>query len=420
MSYKSRLNYTRWADCPPRAAVGKVQAVYGSHDHVILIFARIADFSAKDRVRKLKVMESNGKQWRVDPELMKHLCSVLGVQAGPPGGPPRGPHSGTNPQGGPSSSTRSPSTTVKSEPSSPPPFFGMAPIAADQAAPDAYIKNATTPPYSSPNSSEGPDDMSLYTQKALAEWYSIYLAHLELGKHFGANFQRLPDDLTPNVHSPYGRPQIYTSFDIGVIWALYYAAQIVLIRSHPVMPPFSLVASGFAARFTAECAMSIGQIAAGMMPQNLDYPLNPALGATLCEVMVPCFVAGVQFMKTDQRLWLVEKARRLEELTGWASIGMIGHGCEVAWERMGALGKGPPYRKLPSTHSVHQEAHDRISRPPPTPAELPDFLSKEQRQANSDQAKRVHYAMGILSEEGETTANMRRMGDTAPRPPTDE
>lgn len=365
-----------------------MQAVYGSHDHVILLFARIADFGAKDRNRKLNVMETTGKKWRHDLELMKHLEAVTGGQGSRPGPP----QNGMRPTGAPSPSTGTSSPAPKSE-ATPPPFFGMAPMPTKVTAPEAYEKNATTPPYESSETSDEHDDLLTKTQEALAEWENIYTALEELGSHLGPSFQPLPDDLLPDIHSPYGKPKIYPSFDIAVIWALYFSAYIYLIRSHPSMPPFSLVASNVAAPYTEKYAMLVGQIAAGMMPQRLEYPLHPGRGATLCEVMVPCFVAGVQFMRNDQRVWLVEKAKRLEELTGWGSVGMVGEGCETAWERMAELGKGPPYRRFETTVLGQQDV-TRFPRLIPSPTEL--GVSEEQQRANLNEAKRFYYAVGVL------------------------
>src|SRR6266571_7993391 len=68
------MDYSRWSDCPPRAPMGRADAIYATHDHVILILGRIADFAAKDRERKIKAVEANGGQWRPTP----------GMPMGPP------------------------------------------------------------------------------------------------------------------------------------------------------------------------------------------------------------------------------------------------------------------------------------------------------------------------------------------------
>jgi len=52
--------YRKWSDCPPRAPLGRSDALFGSHDHVILLLGRIADFTVQDRKRKLRQIDSDG------------------------------------------------------------------------------------------------------------------------------------------------------------------------------------------------------------------------------------------------------------------------------------------------------------------------------------------------------------------------
>ena len=47
--------------------MGKVDAVHGSFDHLVLLLGRIADFSSKDRERKLKQIQANGGRWKPLP-----------------------------------------------------------------------------------------------------------------------------------------------------------------------------------------------------------------------------------------------------------------------------------------------------------------------------------------------------------------
>jgi hypothetical protein len=131
--------------------------------------------------------------------------------------------------------------------------------------------------------------------------------------------------------------------ETSVIWAFYYAAHIVLARSHPHMPPMVMMAAGAAATQTAEHAARIGRIAAGMMPLAITPPANPQLTASLAEVTIPLFIVGVQLHDATQRAWLVDRLRALDGATGWKSIGFIAAGCETAWERAAAAGHGPPY-----------------------------------------------------------------------------
>ena len=151
---------------------------------------------------------------------------------------------------------------------------------------------------------------------------------------------------------------MFPSYDIAVLWALYYSAHIVALRAHPHMPPAAMMAAGVAVGQTAHYANLIGRIAAGMMPRPVVQPLNPSLGAALCEVTLPLFFAGVQYADPQQRIWLVSRVREVEALTGWASVGMIAQGCETAWEKAAMGGRGPPYMRS----QTERHAAIRVSR----------------------------------------------------------
>lgn len=54
------LTYDRWSHCPPRAPIGRRNAVHGTFDHLVLLLGRLAEFAAKDLKRKKKVLRANG------------------------------------------------------------------------------------------------------------------------------------------------------------------------------------------------------------------------------------------------------------------------------------------------------------------------------------------------------------------------
>jgi hypothetical protein len=281
----------------------------------------------------------------------------------------------------------------------------MAPTPTNVKAPESFIKNATTPPTRSPTKTGSPTDseadtLSAQTEQALAEWQTIYTALTSMASHFGSAMQPLPDDISPAQPSPFGPAIHFMALDIAVLWALYYAAHIVLLRAHPAMPMYALVASSVCANLTSGFAIKLGRIAAGMMPPRLEHPLNPALGATLCEVMVPMFAAGIQYTDADQRAWLVAHALQLEELSGWAAIGMIGQGCEVAWERMGELGKGPVYMR-PDREGTRGASLRRMLREPPKVDEI-IYIRPEQMRNGVEKAERMYYAMGFLEDSADS------------------
>jgi hypothetical protein len=340
-------------------------------------------------------MESNGGQWRPAPSM---AMGPPGGQSSPSNAPPNGFPMPTTDQRPPPQNPTGPTT--------PPTFYGMAPMPTNVHMPSSYAMNTSTPPNQSPTRSESNDvDLPTATQAALVEWSEMYAALANLETHFGPGFQPLAADLHHTQSTPFGPPLMYPSYDIAVLWALYYSAHIVALRSHPHMPPAAMIAAGVGAGQTAHYAILIGRIAAGMMPHPLVQPLNPSLGATLCEVTLPLFFAGVQYREPLQRSWLVSRVRELEALTGWASVGMIAQGCETAWEKAGLAGRGPPYtRTAPEWHAgaMHMfRRHGDKSAPVDDDFE-PE--SENQRARETNPGWRVHFAMGLLSGEEDVEA----------------
>jgi hypothetical protein len=58
------MEYHRWGECLPRAAIGRLDAVYGTADHLWLLLGRLADFNARDLKRKKRAIDANGGQWK--------------------------------------------------------------------------------------------------------------------------------------------------------------------------------------------------------------------------------------------------------------------------------------------------------------------------------------------------------------------
>lgn len=121
-------------------------------------------------------------------------------------------------------------------------------------------------------------------------------------------------------------------------------AKIVLLRSHPAMPPAMHMAAGVCAQATQSYAMLIGRITSGMqIPLGDD--LSPFLGAVLVESTMALFFAGIQFQDAKQREWLVTRLLEIDRRSGWASAGIIAGSCETAWEKAAGMGRGPPYAR---------------------------------------------------------------------------
>ncbi|KAF2433492.1 hypothetical protein EJ08DRAFT_668802 [Tothia fuscella] len=400
---KLLLDYSRWADCPPRASMGRADAVHGTHDHLILLLGRIAEFQARDRSRKIKVMEANGGHWR-PPANMDFGSPTL--NRGAPLFPPAPGTSGPPGQGfGPPQGFTMGGGRGQMEPPGPPPqmptFYGMAPSRSNAQMPSSYVidgSNATP----SPKSDRSDYDLENATQAALDEWFQIRAALNTFKSHFGPQFQPLSPELHQPTLTPFGPALQYRSYDVANLWGLYYMAYIIALRAHPHMPPAAMMAAGIAAQQTAEYTRLIGQIAGGIVPPHPGQALNPSLGASLCEISMPLFFAGVTYQHPGQRDWLVRHVRDIEARTGWASVGMIAQGCETAWIKAYEAGRGPPYQRTKEVWYVEESINDsRITRKgghfdgvEPDPSDLSD-----KRWASTNAGTRVHWAMGLLSVE---------------------
>ncbi|KAF1980493.1 hypothetical protein BU23DRAFT_444283 [Bimuria novae-zelandiae CBS 107.79] len=354
--------FHRWADCPPRAPLGHAGAIYGTHDHIILLIARIADFAVRDRPRKLKQVEANGGHWRPSPNMpggMPPSMSQAGQPSNPTGPPPQlhrmgasagpGPAKGQGPHQGPHQghSLRRPPPGMQA-------FYGMAPTQGPSSLPKSYSvpdDYARESPLESPDTPH-PKFANLRAALSVAEedWQEISRAHSTIASILANEeaFAPLSEDLYPVAPggnmTPFGPALVHRSYDISAIWTMLHLSKILLMRSHPAMPPAATVAAGVAAPTTKLYAMLIGRIAAGMqVPASDDIPLSPFLGAALIEVTMALFFAGVQYQEPAQRAWLIKRLLAVDRRTGWASAAVIARACETSWERAAELGRGPPY-----------------------------------------------------------------------------
>ncbi|KAF2727789.1 hypothetical protein EJ04DRAFT_593963, partial [Polyplosphaeria fusca] len=369
------MSYHKWSDCPPRAPLGRPDALFGSHDHIVLLIARIADFTSRDRERKLNQVDADGGEWRPRPGMPGFPMGPPQSQGGQPPTPttPMGPPphmqnmappagwTGPKPAGwsGPPPGNVSDPPASQAQPTPPQPnqgpkpqmpsgpgFYGMAPSNGPASLPRSYAPPSHTSPHSTPNSPSSPTPSlpTAYTS-ALQDWNSIASAHATVAQILAATpgFQPLPADAYPpspdGTSTPFGPALIHRSYDISILWTLLHLSKILLLRSHPSMPPAAMHAAGVCAAATAPYATLIGRITAAMrVPRG---PLTPAIGAALIESTMSLFFAGIQFVDGAQRAWLVERLLEIEERTGWASAGAIARSCETGWERAAERGRGP-------------------------------------------------------------------------------
>lgn len=276
-------------------------------------------------------------------------------------------------------------------------FYGMAPTSTSRNIPESFNKHRKASPDS--GLSEDPIDLEAATAAALEEWSQINAAIHVFGSNLGPHFQPLSEEYHQPLATPFGNALQYRSYDIGVIWALYNMAKIIIIRSHPAMPPASIMAAGVAASQTAQFANEIGRIVAGVVPPPSSEPISPPMAAALIACCMPMFFAGIQYTDAAQRAWLIPRILDIEHRTGFASAGLIAYGCETAWEKMGAAGRGPPY--TPLRKKDHED--DRIAgrviniNDSTQPLRKGDF--SDRRYIFQNAGTRVHWALGLLGAE---------------------
>lgn len=350
--------------------------MYGSFDHLILLLGRIADFAAKGRRLKLKQMEANGNQWKPGP----------GVQAS---GPPQQPQV-TGPQ---------PNGTPK-QPQ--PQFFGMAPPPRQNVQmPSSYYPANNGPPQKMASPDE-PIDLQAATEAALEEYGRIRAALHTFCESLGEAFQPLSPEFQPPLETPFGPALFYRSYDIGCLWSIYYMAVIIAIRSHPNMHPAAHAAAAIASQETAFFANEIGRINAAIVPGPPDQPLNPTLGASLCESCMPAFFAAVQYRSPQQRHATVMRIYNIALRTGWGSAELIANGCETAWVKAADAGRGPPYTRVVRPEysddpRLNREWEVLNGKTYDRPNEV--HVENTQRPTNMNAEARLTWAIGVLGME---------------------
>ncbi|ELR05526.1 hypothetical protein VC83_01882 [Pseudogymnoascus destructans] len=369
------LNYERWSHCPPRAPLGRRDAVYGTFDHLVLLLGRLCCFVAKDVRRKKRAMAANRGQWGPPP--------------GPPGAPNSGPAMPPNqqPKGGPGMPP--PGMSVPAMPS----FSGMLPGIRKASLPRGFSPSSEDS--SPPNSDEGDERLSEQTAKAEEEWNGIRSVFSMFEQHLGPDFAPLGSEYAQEILSPFGPAIQYRTYGIALMWLTYYMGLIVCHRSHPSMPPSAMMAAGFAAQQTGLFANTIGRISAGITADTSSATrVNIGTGAALNDSCFALFVAGVQVQDQAQRTWLVKRMLDIEHLTGFETASHIARGCETSWARAAAMGKGAPYTRYTEqapVDKVWSRAGQRMERMRITAGEEQHVHSQ-----STEKVGRVQFAVGIL------------------------
>ncbi|KAJ5510069.1 hypothetical protein N7453_002172 [Penicillium expansum] len=378
---KLLMPYSQWGQCPPRAGIGRLDAIYGSADHLWLLLARVTDFAFRDRKRKLRTLKAGGVDWRPCPEMFKFMGRFAG---GPPGQRP-GPPGPPGPPGGFGPGEGIPGPPSMSEPTRVSPSSSPGPASADSPP-------IPRDPRLSPDEDDPAHDMSY--KEAEQDWEEILVAVEIFSQALGRDFQPLPADVAPPISTPFGPALQYRTHTIAVIWGFYYAIRLLLNRIHPSMPPAIMMAAGVSAPTTAGFAQIIGKILAGVYyPQRFNLEagsLSPNLGSSLTDMSVPLFFAAVQYNDPTQRTWTISKLRDISRLTGWKSADAIAGGCEKSWIVAAKQGRGPPYQRSFETDREREWKKERE-----TEAVLQEVKDRRFVTVKSD---RAHWAMGILEE----------------------
>ncbi|KAK6699477.1 hypothetical protein SNK03_012222 [Fusarium graminearum] len=340
------MNYESWSQCPPRAPISKLEAIYGSYDHLMLLLGRLADFSSKDIARKKRASQARGP---------------------PPGAPG----------------------------SSPPPFNGIVPTDGNFQVPRGF----TPPKESSPQSDSSEDtDLDESYRVALDEWESIKRGFEAYESKLGPEFQPLKPEFSDKRDSPFGMTMQYRTFSVAGIWMNFYMGMINLVRCHPSMPPAAMQAAGMAAPQTGPYSNKLGRIAAGLSEDvSQATEITTLVSAAFIESCFCLFVAAIEYRDEKQRHWVIRHLRDITRLTGWQSAERIATGCESSWMKAAQLGRGPPYIRAPETEPVPVARWQ-------APRQIDRFIQEVEtgeirRQIHVPKAERAQFALGLLSVE---------------------
>lgn len=237
-----------------------------------------------------------------------------------------------------------------SSPNGAPVIYGMIPNEPARL-PRAFAETANSEGRTiQPMASDIPTDpasLEALTVGAELEWNDLYNAFQVFQDSLGQEYKPMSIEYMPVQSTPLGPTIYYRTYSIATLQSLYYTALIILHRIHPSMPAQIMMAAGAAAPKTAQYAITIARITAGLVPTDPTAHIHPSLGASLIEATIPLFFAGVQYQEKSHRDWLVQKLREINRLSGWASAARVLLGCLTAWEKMAKLGRGPVYERPP-------------------------------------------------------------------------
>ena len=439
------MDYNQWKYCPPRGRIGNTSIPYATFDHLLLLLARLTNFGGKDRSRKQRVVASVGGQWRPPPgffpaappqahasqhvpTLHSQPISTLPTSSSTPSSSTTLADDKIKPSPAPSANEgrirqSKPGPAIAHPQQGGPAFNGMMPppplppkMSASFHAMNEQLqgRSSTVPDQESGEQASSEMDLNAETEQALAEHAAMKNAFDVFAQSLGPDFEPLVNDGSFPQTSPFGAPIRYRSPAIGAIWLHYYVGRVLLYRLHPQMPPAAMVSASVTAHLTKEYALTAGKVAAGlyaMTPGAPGDPLDPTLAGALIESTFPLLFAAIQYQDASQRGWTISKLHDIARMTGWQTSGAVAAACEIAWERMGLAGKGPPYTRSLDRNNKDARVNGTSRRVDPATSEgysgpndagagqESQFLSHDRSLIGKHGSTRVHWALGLLSVE---------------------
>ena len=370
------MPYDRWTDCPPRAPMGAADAVHGSYDHLILLLGRIAEFTVRDRTRKLQVNEAEEVQSQAQGSMQPSRAPQMPfAEAGHP--------------------TSSPGIGVPSSRPTPG-SYGNTSLPSRARMPGSQnvgVPNRT----SSSAGGNASADVDEAAAQARGEWRRITDALRTFHSLLGDGFQPINISQYPPTDSPFGAPLSYRSYDIACVWLYYNMAWILAHRAHPDMPPYAQQAAGAAAAQTRVFANEIGRITTGFTASPTNEDLQRNLNSAYCESCVPLFFAGIQYQDSAQRAWTVARLFDIESRCGFATAGIIANGCQTAWHKAYKAGHGPPYERVYNTGATDDRINGSWLRLDPREGPKEEDVT-DRRFLRTKAATRLHWAVGVIGE----------------------
>ncbi|EGO59891.1 hypothetical protein NEUTE1DRAFT_121594 [Neurospora tetrasperma FGSC 2508] len=371
------MPYDQWAQCAPRGECGRMDAIYGTFDHLMLLLGRVANFASRDLARKRKARRAGGPPGSAGRGQGPPGHGSPGQGGPPPPGQGPPPGHGGPPRGGPPSSSSSSSSSA-GRGQSPSLFAGLMPTKGTFIPPQGFSppRDPTTP------DTDSTDDMDYDTATlaAFREWDEIRSAFELFKSRLGPDFAPMGPDLATPEMTPFGPALMYRTYSIAGIWMNYYMGLIALQRAHPAMPPVAMIAAGMSAEKTAPWAYTVARIAAGLHEDTSHVSA---------------------FQEPPQRHWLISRLHDMARLTGWQSARQIADGCESGWMKAAEMGRGPPYRRL-SSSSFSGSSNSNFLPIWMRPRRIDKKIREEQAGENRlvlARTEHAHFALGLLSVE---------------------